>query len=88
MEISVTVCDVEPKPGEDTKHYTITQDGRAVELDLCAAHSEAMERLMLLKQRSEVAPPAPATRKVAAKKSAPRRRRGVVTLDEIEAMKS
>lgn len=92
MQVSYTVCNVEPVPGEETKHYTIATDGEKVDLDLCDRHRSAIDNLMSFAQRDQ-ATPRPAKkaspRKAATKKAtAPRRRNRVMTVEQIEAMKS
>jgi hypothetical protein len=88
MEIQVTVCDIDRKVGEPTKQYTISVDGKSITRDLCAEHAAPLEAL--LSGQEPVEKPKPAPRRSAsstgAKKRGPRAK--VVSLDEIEKMKS
>lgn len=78
-EITVRVCDVDQRPGETVRHYSVTVDGGTREMDLCDRHA---------------GPFAPMGRRAAAQpavKASPRPsstgRRKVTTMAEIEASK-
>lgn len=38
-EITVTVCDIDQRPGDTVRRYTVTVDGKTRELDLCDRHA-------------------------------------------------
>lgn len=86
MQVSVTVCDVDKEVGRETRHYTVKSTERSVEVDLCDEHAAPLESLLLLKAPAKTA--ATATPRKAARKGTKRSRTQVVTLGEIERLKS
>jgi hypothetical protein len=76
MKLEVVVCDVCQTHGRPVTHYTVIQDAREKELDLCERHAAPLEVLL----GENMAP---------LRHKQPRRSRTaeVVTLEEIEAQK-
>ncbi|WJN62960.1 hypothetical protein [Streptomyces phage phiScoe25] len=94
-KIQLTVCDMDrTELTKETKHYTVnTPEGRS-ELDLCEDHAAPIEQLLKAVYGDTVPHPhikAPAKKAAAKKTTSTPRRRGtakIVSLEEIEAMKS
>ncbi|ANT41080.1 DNA binding protein [Streptomyces phage Nanodon] len=88
MKIELTVCDLGQEVGEPTQSYTVTTEGRSVELDLCQKHAAPLEELLNRGSREPDPKPVKASPSptAAPKKRAARRPR-VVSLAEIEEMK-
>lgn len=82
-EVVMLVCDVDPKPGELVRRYSVTVEGTTREMDLCDQHAGifAPSPLPARSRGTSVAEPSPAKKKAAAS------RRKITTLAEIEAMK-
>ncbi|AKY03636.1 DNA binding protein [Streptomyces phage Izzy] len=85
MKIEITVCDLDQAVGVPTKRYTITVEGRTVELDLCEVHAGSLESLMDIKAPQPEKPARP--RAVQPKKRTTRTRPRIVSMEEIEEMK-
>lgn len=83
-QISVVVCDVCRSP-DDTKHYTIQDEGGVYEMDLCEAHRKPLEAL-----KDKLGPVIPTPARKPAKRAAQARRTPltkVTSMDEIEALR-
>jgi Tfp pilus assembly protein FimV len=87
-EILVRVCDVDLKPGEEVRHYSVTVDGHTTEMDLCDAHAGPFAPLEAPKEPTPTRVPTPQKRAASAKPAPRNSRRKVTTLAEIEAMKT
>ncbi|AOQ26927.1 DNA binding protein [Streptomyces phage Rana] len=85
MKIEITVCDLDQAVGVPTKHYTLGVDDRSVELDLCDEHAAPIIGLMGVKHIE--AAPRQRTVTTTKKRTAPRARPKIVSLEDIEAMK-
>lgn len=83
--LTVTVCDICERVDAPVSQYKLSQEGRSVTVELCAAHSEPLEALL----RPSTAPSG--TRTPVTPRKAPAKRRGgrvkVTTLAEIEKQK-
>jgi hypothetical protein len=79
-EITVTVCDMDQRPGDTVRHYTVTVDGMASEMDLCDRHAGPFAPIG---HKSSAQSPA----RGRAKPSGAARRK-TTTLAEIEASKT
>lgn len=83
MKLEVTVCDVCRDPSRTTARYTVSDDQRSVQVDLCEEHAEPLRALPW--------PYAPTPRKTAARKAAKKtvgpRKTKIMTIEEIEAAK-
>ncbi|WJN62652.1 hypothetical protein [Streptomyces phage phiScoe10] len=95
MKMQVTVCDMDPTEiGKPTTHYTITRDGERSEFDLCKDHGGPIETVLdkayaAEQSRASTSKAAPVKKTAAKKTSTPRRQRAkVMTLEEIEALKT
>ncbi|AGM12204.1 DNA binding protein [Streptomyces phage Danzina] len=86
MKIEITVCDLDQAVGVPTKHYTLGMEGRTVELDLCDEHARPIVGLMGVKH-VEAAPRQRTAVTTTKKRTAPRARPKIVSLEDIEAMK-
>uniref|UniRef100_A0AAU7GXZ7 Lsr2-like DNA bridging protein n=1 Tax=Streptomyces phage Kamino TaxID=3158857 RepID=A0AAU7GXZ7_9CAUD len=92
-QVQVTVCDIDPtEVGKPTTRYTITRDGDRAEMDLCKDHAGPIETLLYEVDKSGAKVKAVPVKRAAAKKATTTsRRRGsakIMTLEEIEAMKT
>lgn len=89
-EIVMLVCDVDLKPGEVVRHYTVTVDGHTMEMDLCDRHAGVFAPVSPVEasERKPVQSLTPARGRTAAQpRATASSRRKVTTLAEIEASK-
>ncbi|WJN63361.1 hypothetical protein [Streptomyces phage phiScoe55] len=94
-QIQLTVCDIDKTEyGKETQHYSVTTPAGRSELDLCKDHAAPIEAILDQVYGGQVAHPTvtPVKKAAPAKKAAttPRRRGAakIVSLEEIEAMKT
>ncbi len=90
-EITIRVCDIDPRPGEEVRHYTVSVDGHVEEMDLCPRHAGPLANVGVPESQRRGRPgrkPGSATRTGSGTPGAGKGRRRVTTLEEIEDMKA
>jgi hypothetical protein len=90
-KIEVTVCDIDQaEVGKDTTQYVIIRGGEEKVLDLCKDHAAPIEALLAGGVATQPIKQAPVKKTAVKKATTPvsRPRAKIMTLDEIEALKT